>query len=141
RYALSEVLRLDLRGSRGLDKATLCEVTRELAIMLASGQDLDRTLRFVVDNTGSARARAILGNIRDKVRSGNSLAAALAAEPRSFSKLYVGLIRAGEAGGTLATTLDRLATLLDGERCLSASLRAALAYPALLVIAADASTF
>src|SRR5712691_9753778 len=56
RGGLSELLRLDIAGSRGLDKATLCEVTRELAIMLASGQDLDRTLRFVVDNTGSARA-------------------------------------------------------------------------------------
>ncbi len=139
RNGLSELLRLDLAGSRGLDKATLCEVTRELAIMLASGQDLDRTLRFVVDNTGSGRARAILGNIRDKVRAGSSLAAALAGEPRSFSKLYVGLVRAGEAGGTLAATLDRLATLLERERSLSASLRAALVYPALLVVAAIGS--
>jgi general secretion pathway protein F len=138
---LGELLRFELAGSRGLDKATLCEVTRELAIMLASGQDLDRTLRFVVDNTGSARARTILGNIRDKVRAGSSLGAALAGEPRSFSKLYVGLVRAGEAGGALATTLDRLATLLERERSLSASLRAALVYPALLVVAAIGSIF
>jgi general secretion pathway protein F len=141
RGGVSELLRLDLAGSRGLDRATLCEVTRELAIMLASGQDLDRTLRFVVDGTGSTRARIILGNIRDKVRSGSPLAAALAGEPRSFSKLYVGLVRAGEAGGALAITLDRLATLLERERSLSASLRAALVYPALLVVAAISSIF
>jgi general secretion pathway protein F len=114
-------------------------VTRELAIMLAAGQDLDRALRFVVDNTRSARARGILGNIRDKVRGGSSLAAALAAEPRSFSKLYVGLVRAGEAGGTLPATLDRLATLLERERSLTANLRSALIYPALLVAAAVGS--
>src|SRR5438874_4248891 len=137
----ADLLQIELGRSRGLDKTSLSEVTRELSIMLGAGQDLDRALRFVVENTRNARARGILGNIRDKVRSGNSLAAALAAEPRSFSKLYVGLIRAGEAGGTLATTLDRLATLLERERSLSASLRAALVYPALLMIAAVGSIF
>src|SRR5499433_2234934 len=139
RRGWSDLLQLELGRSRGLDKAALGEVTRELAIMLAAGQDLDRALRFVVDNTRSARARGILGNIRDKVRGGSSLAAALAAEPRSFSKLYVGLVRAGEAGGTLPATLDRLATLLERERSLTANLRSALIYPALLVAAAVGS--
>jgi general secretion pathway protein F len=135
----AELLHIELGRSRGLDKTALGEVTRELAIMLAAGQDLDRALRFVVENTRNARARAILGNVRDKVRSGSSLAAALAGEPRSFSRLYVGLVRAGEAGGTLPATLDRLATLLERERSLSANLRSALIYPALLIVAAIGS--
>jgi general secretion pathway protein F len=139
RRGLRELLKIDLGGPRGLDKAALGEVTRELAIMLGAGQDLDRALRFVVDNTRSARGRTVLGNVRDKVRSGSSLAAALAGEPGSFSKLYVGLVRAGEAGGTLAATLDRLATLLERERSLTANLRSALVYPALLVVAAIGS--
>lgn len=139
RAGLSELLQIELGASRGLDKTSLGEMTRELAIMLAAGQDLDRALRFVVDNTRSARARAVLGRVRDKVRAGRSLAAALAAEPRSFSRLYVGLVRAGEAGGTLAETLDRLAGLLERERSLSANLRSALIYPALLVVAAIGS--
>ncbi len=134
-----DLLHLALGGRRGLDKAALGDVTRELAIMLAAGQDLDRALRFVVDNTNSARARTILGMVRDKVRAGSSLAAALAAEPQSFSTLYVGLVRAGEAGGSLPATLDRIASLLERERSLSASLRAALVYPALLVAAAIGS--
>jgi len=62
-----------------------------------------------------------------------------AGEPRSFSRLYVGLVRAGEAGGTLPATLDRLAHLLERERSLTASLRAAMVYPSLLVIAAVGS--
>jgi general secretion pathway protein F len=139
RRGFGELLQIEIGGARGLDKASLVEVTRELAIMLMAGQDLDRALRFVVDNTHTARATKILGNIRDKVRSGSSLAAALAGEPRSFSKLYVGLVRAGEAGGTLPGTLDRLAGLLERERSLTASLRAALIYPALLVVAAIGS--
>ncbi|MGH7091772.1 MAG: type II secretion system F family protein, partial [Stellaceae bacterium] len=101
RRGLADLLSLDLGAARPLDKTALGEVTRELAIMLAAGQDLDRALRFVAENTRSARARAILGGVRDKVRAGSSLAAALAQEPKSFSKLYVGLVRAGEAGGTL----------------------------------------
>jgi general secretion pathway protein F len=136
---IRELLHLEIGGKRGLDKAALTEATRELATMLAAGQDLDRALRFVVDNTRSPRARAVLGNVRDKVRGGSSLAAALAGEPKSFSRLYVGLVRAGEAGGTLATTLDRLAALLERERSLSANMRAAMVYPALLVVAAIGS--
>jgi general secretion pathway protein F len=139
RRGLADLLQIELGRARALDKATLGEITRELAIMLAAGQDLDRALRFVVDNTRNTRARAILGNVRDKVRGGSSLAAALAAEPRSFSKLYIGLVRAGEAGGTLAATLERLATLLERERSLSANLRSALIYPALLIVAATGS--
>jgi general secretion pathway protein F len=139
RRGLADLLQLELGRTRGLDKGALGEATRELAIMLAAGQDLDRALRFVVDNTRNARARAILGNVRDRVRAGSSLAAALALEPRSFSRLYIGLVRAGEAGGTLAATLDRLAGLLERERSLSANLRSALVYPALLVVAAIGS--
>jgi general secretion pathway protein F len=139
RRGLGELLQIEIGAARGLDKTALSELTRELAIMLAAGQDLDRALRFVVDSLRSARARGILGNVRDKVRGGSSLAAALAGEPRSFSRLYVGLVRAGEAGGTLPTTLDRLATLLERERSLAANLRSALIYPALLVVAAIGS--
>jgi general secretion pathway protein F len=139
RRSLAELLRVEIGGRGGLDKSALAEVTRELAIMLAAGQDLDRALRFVADNTRSARARAVLANVRDKVRGGSSLASALGGEPKSFSRLYIGLVRAGEAGGTLAVTLDRLAALLERERSLSANLRAAMVYPALLVIAAVGS--
>jgi general secretion pathway protein F len=139
RSGVADLLQIELGRSRGLDKGSLCEITRELAIMLAAGQDLDRTLRFVVEHTRNTRAQAILGNVRDRVRSGSSLAAALASEPRSFSKLYVGLVRAGEAGGTLPATLDRLATLLERERSLTANLRSAMIYPALLIVAATGS--
>ncbi len=134
-----KILNIELGGARGIGKAALNEITRELATMLTAGHDLDRALRFVVDHTRGARARAILGSIRDKVRSGSSLAAALASEPKSFPNLYIGLVRAGEAGGTLPATLERLAGLLERERSLSANLRASLVYPAVLLVAAIGS--
>ncbi len=139
RRALGRLLRIELGGRRGIDRTALGEVTRELAIMLIAGQDLDRALRFVVDNAANARARSVLAEARDKVRSGSSLAAALSAEPRSFSRLYVGMVRAGEAGGTLPATLEQLAGLLERERSLKAGLRAAMTYPVMLVIAAVGS--
>jgi general secretion pathway protein F len=139
RRSLGELLQLEIGGKRGLDRNALTEVTRELAIMLAAGQDLDRTMRFVVDNARNMHVRTVLGRIRDKVRSGSSLASALAAEPRSFSKLYIGMVRAGEAGGSLPAALERLAALLERERSLTASLRSAMIYPALLIVAAIGS--
>jgi general secretion pathway protein F len=141
RWRLEDLLKIEFGKQRGLDRSTLGEVTRELAIMLVAGQDLDRALRFVVENIGNARARAILSGIRDKVRAGSSLAAALASDPRSFSRLYIGMVRAGEAGGTLPATLERLAELLERERSLKANLRAAMIYPTVLVIAAIGSIF
>jgi general secretion pathway protein F len=141
RRRIADLLHLELGGRRGLDRATVAEITRELAIMLAAGQDLDRALRFVVDNVDNPRALTLLGEVRDKVRAGSSLAAALAAQPRSFSRLYIGLVRAGEAGGTLPATLERLADLLERERRLTASLRASLVYPVVLVVAAIGSIF
>ena len=139
RNRLAGLLHTELGLRRGVDRATLVEVTRELAIMLAAGQDLDRALRFVVEGTGNARARVLLAEVREKVRAGSSLAASIATYPQTFSKLYVGLIRAGEAGGTLAATLERLAGLLERERSLRANLQAAMIYPIILVIAAIGS--
>jgi len=136
RWRIADLLHAGLTTRRGIDRSTLGEVTRELAIMLAAGQDLDRAFRFVIDNVGNARARPILSDVRDKVRSGSSLATALAAEPRSFPPLYVGMVRAGEAGGALPATLDRLSRLLESEQSLRASLRSAMIYPIMLVVAA-----
>ncbi len=83
--------------------------------------------------------RAIVEQLRNAVRDGQPLAAALAQHPGSFSRLYVGLVRAGEAGGTLAPTLDRLAGLLERERSLSATVTSAMIYPAVLLLVAIGS--
>jgi general secretion pathway protein F len=73
------------------------------------------------------------------VRGGKSLADALTAYPTTFSRLYVGMVTAGESGGALADTLARLATMLEREQSLNATVRSALAYPIVLVAAAIGS--
>ncbi|MFI4986208.1 MAG: type II secretion system F family protein [Alphaproteobacteria bacterium] len=134
--ALRTLLERELFARRGLSKREVADFTRELAIMLGAGQDLDKALRFVVETTTGARARGVFADIRDKVRGGATLATALAAHAGSFTELYRGMVRAGEAGGALAPTLERLASLLERERRIVTSLQSALIYPALLVTAA-----
>jgi len=109
--------------------------------MLGAGQDLDRSLRLMTDEASNKRSAAVLGRVRELVRTGSSLAAALQTEPKSFSSLYVGLVRAGEAGGELAATLERLAELLERQRRMNATVQSAMIYPAVLLLAAIGSIF
>jgi general secretion pathway protein F len=125
-------------GGRGdaLSRREVMYFLRELATMLGAGQDLDRAMRFLVETAPAGRLRRVLGAMRDSVRDGHALAAAMAAQPRSFPRLAVGLVRAGEAGGTLAATLERLATLMERQQALTATVQSAMIYPALLLLAA-----
>ena len=132
-------LDIDIFRRDGLRPQEAADITRELAVMLGAGQDLDRALRFLVETASNARLRRLLGDIRDTVRDGNTLAVALSKHPRSFSRLYVGLVRAGEAGGALSQTLERLATLLERERALASTITSALIYPSVLMLAAIGS--
>ena len=136
---LSRILALEIGGGGGLGAEQVTTITRELATMLGAGQDLDRSLRFLIEISASAKTRRVLEAVRDRVRDGSPLAAALAEHPRVFSRLYVGLVRAGEAGGTLPETLERLAILMERQRSLRATVRSALIYPALLLVAAIGS--
>jgi general secretion pathway protein F len=139
RSALVQLLQTELGRGRALSRQELAEAIRELATMLGAGQDLDRALRYLVETAPNGRVRAVFGRVRDAVRDGGTLAAAMAGEPRSFPKLLVGLVRAGEAGGALGPTLERLAVLFERERSLVATVRSAMVYPVLLMVTAGGS--
>jgi len=128
------LLRVDLGRRRGLRKQDVATLIRELATMLTAGQDLDRALRYMQE-TASGRVRGVVNGLRDAMRDGSTLSAALARYPGSFAPLHIGLVRAGEAGGNLAATLAHLADLLDRQRALASTVISALIYPALLVVA------
>ncbi len=136
---LADLLARDFGRGSALGKQEVANATRELAIMLAAGQDLDRSLRFLTETAPSARVRRVMDQLRNAVRDGAPLSVALGAHPRSFPRLYVGLVRAGEAGGRLAETLHHLADLLETERSLATTVKSALIYPALLIVAAIGS--
>ena len=128
-------LSVDLNFGRGLPQPAVAQFTRELAVMLEAGQDIDRALRFLVETSDSKSARKVMQSLRDQVRGGKSMAASLAEHPKSFSRLYVSLVRAGETGGQLASSLAHLADLMEREARLTATVQSALIYPALLAAA------
>jgi general secretion pathway protein F len=132
-----------LRGGGGtgqsLKRAEVGAIMRELATMLTAGQDLDRALRYLMETAPGARVLAVATGMRDVVRDGNPLSAALARYPRAFSRLHIALVRAGEASGQLAPTLERVAELLERQQSLASSVTSALIYPALLLVAAIGS--
>ncbi|HYZ23880.1 MAG TPA: type II secretion system F family protein [Rhodopila sp.] len=132
--ALSGLLRIELGTRRGPGRQSVAELIRELATMLGAGMDLDRTLR-TMEETAPSRVRSIITGLRDAVRDGSPLSAAMARFPAAFSPLQVALVRAGEAGGNLAPTLARMADLLDRQRALTSTVTSALIYPALLLVA------
>lgn len=126
-------------GGRGLSKQELTDMTQKLGTMVGAGQDLDRAMRFLIETSRKKHVRETLGQIRATVRDGGSLANALDKHPASFPRIYVGLVRAGEAGGTLAPTLERLALLLQRQRALNSTIVSAMIYPTLLMVAATGS--
>lgn len=116
--------------------------TREMATLLSAGVPLDRSLAILA-NMAEAESRigSLTGKVLEKVKSGAQLSQALDAQEGVFSRFYLNLIRAGEAGGALEYTLERLSEYLERSKELRDTVLTALIYPALLVIMAMASLF
>jgi len=112
----------------------------QLATLIEAGLPLDRALVILEDLAPSARLRAITSDILKSIRSGSSLAEAMAKHhPRPFSRLAINMVRAGEKGGVLEATLKRLAELLEETQEFKETLVSALIYPLLLTTVGGAA--
>ena len=118
---------------KSFSAAQVVQFTQQLATLLGAGQPLDRGLQILLELPESDKAKRMLERIRDTVRGGAPLSDALEAEHGVFSRLYVNMVRAGEAGGSLDDTLRRLADYLERSRELKSSVVNAMIYPAFLV--------
>jgi general secretion pathway protein F len=114
-------------------------VTQELATLLQAGLPLDRAMSVMLDLAPAGPVRELIDDMREKVRGGATLADAMAGHEGVFPNYYVGMVRAGEAGGALEAVLTRLAESLERAQAVSDSVRAALRYPALVVVMAIVS--
>ena len=110
----------------------LVSTTQQLATLVDSGLTLDKALSILVDLAEKPQAKEVLAEVHKQVHAGSSFANALAAFPKVFSKLYINMIRAGEVGGTLAPSLNRVADFLEKSEELKANIRSAMVYPAIL---------
>ncbi|MEW5300316.1 MAG: hypothetical protein WDW36_003254 [Sanguina aurantia] len=112
----------------------LAQFTHQLATLLGAGQPLDRALSILLDLPEGEHAKKMIERVRDRVRGGTTLSQSLDEELGVFPKLYVSLVRAGEAGGSLEETLRRLADYLERAQALRGSIVNALIYPAFLMV-------
>ena len=120
-------------GRRRVPGRDLVALTQQLATLSEAGLPLDRALAIQAELAPSPRLRTIMGDVLRSVRGGTSLADALAKHhPRPFSRLYINMVRAGERGGVLETTLRRLAQFLEESQEFRDALVSALIYPVLL---------
>jgi type II secretory pathway component PulF len=112
----------------------LVAFTQQLATLFEAGLPLDRALAIQAELAPTPRLRAITADVLRDVQGGSSLADALGTHhPRPFSRLYLNMVRAGEKGGVLETTLRRLAGFLEESQELRDALLSALIYPVLLI--------
>jgi len=117
-------------------------LTGELATLLESGLPLDKSLLVLMDLTeDNERLRKLIARVLDKVKGGASLADALEQQAGIFSKFYLNMIRAGEAGGSLGEVLTRLSDYLERSQELKDTVSTALIYPAILLVMSLASLF
>jgi general secretion pathway protein F len=121
------------RGGRRVRGADLVDFTQQLGTLIEAGLPLDRGLAILEELTPSARMRDIAGDVLRSVRGGSALSDALAKHhPRPFSRLYVNMVRAGEKGGVLETTLKRLGEFLRDAQEFRDAVVSAMIYPVLL---------
>jgi general secretion pathway protein F len=131
--------RVSMFASKTVSQDQLLAITRELATLLRSGLPLDRALETLIGLAPTRPVAALLQGVRDDVRGGKSLSQALDARREVFSRFYVNIVRAGEAGGALGTVLQRLAETMERSKELRESVRSALIYPTILIFVAVAS--
>ncbi|MFO1311908.1 MAG: type II secretion system F family protein [Burkholderiales bacterium] len=124
---------------RNVTRDQLLAVTRELATLLRAGLTLDRALEILIGLAPTPAVAALLQGLRDDVRGGKALSQALDARREVFSRFYVNIVRAGEAGGALGEVLQRLADTMERNKELRESVKSALIYPSLLVVVAVVS--
>jgi len=126
-------------GRQGLSAREVGDFTQQLSTLLGAGLPLDRSLQVLTELAATERSGRAITEIRDRVREGGTLSDALEEQHGSFGRLYLNMVRAGEIGGSLDVTLDRLADYLERSKELKDSVVSALVYPILLIVLAGGS--
>jgi type IV pilus assembly protein PilC len=110
--------------------------TRQLATMIDAGIAIVQSLQALGDQTPNKVMRDTVRDITARVEAGESFSDALSRHPKSFNRLYVSMVSAGEKGGLLAEILSRLATYLENTERLRKKVKTALMYPTVVTVVA-----
>lgn len=128
--------RTSVFASKKVSPDQVMAMTREMATLLRAGLPLDRAMETLIGLSPTPPVRALLQGVRDDVRGGKSLSQALDTRREVFSRFYVNIVRAGEAGGALGPVLQRLADTMERNKELRGTVTSAMIYPAILMAVA-----
>ena len=126
-------------GPMVINRKDLTVVTRQLAILLGAGLPLIRSLRTLEKQSQNPAVQGVLGKTCEIVEGGATFAEALSQSPKSFDKLYLNMIRAGEASGAMEVILDRLANFMESAARIAGKVKSALIYPCVILFIAIAA--
>lgn len=130
---LSRLFTEPLTWRRARKPGNLVFLTQQLGMLLQAGLSLDRALDIAQTVIEGKAERDAMRAILEMVRGGNSLADAMAAQNGLFPPYYIGMVRAGEASGSLDATLRHLAELLERSKAAREQVKSALIYPSLVL--------
>ncbi|MDZ4851767.1 MAG: type II secretion system F family protein [Pirellulaceae bacterium] len=120
----------------GAKSAHISTFTRQLSILQDAGLPILRSLKILENNSKPGRLKNSLMDVCDEIETGSTLSEGLAKCPKVFSRLYVNMVKAGEAGGALETILKRLSEFLESSESLKRKVKGAMIYPIVVVIVA-----
>lgn len=125
-----------IKGVRKIRIKELPVYTRQLSAMLSSGMPLVQSIVALEEQTENKEFSAVLQSVRTAVEGGAMYSDALTAYPQVFDNLYINMMRAGETGGMLAETADRVAGFLEDSNRLRAKVKSAMMYPSVVLTVA-----
>jgi MSHA biogenesis protein MshG len=127
-------LNTDLFNSKTISPDELIVFTRQLHTLYSAGLSITYAFQALMDQTENAWFRGVIGQILASIEGGSSFSEAMERHPKVFDPLYINMIKAGEAGGILDMTLDRLAQMLEHAKETQERIRAATRYPKIVII-------
>jgi general secretion pathway protein F len=130
-----------LAWQRGPTRQDVLAFTQQLHTLLEAGLEVDRSLVILAELAEASRMRPLIRQLLAEVQAGRSLADALARHPRLFSRLYVNMVRAGEAGAALEVVLGRLATFMESAKAIRDEVVSAMLYPSLVLAVGGGAVF
>ncbi len=122
-------------GTPTINTKNLAIITRQLSTLLGAGLPLLRSLRTIREQQTGSPAM-VISDLANEVEQGAMLSQAMAKHPKSFPRIYIAMIRAGETSGALDAVLNRLAEFAEAEIRLRGKVKSAMAYPAVIVVVA-----
>ncbi|MEI3847582.1 MULTISPECIES: type II secretion system F family protein [unclassified Microbacterium] len=123
-------------ATRSVSARNLAVFARQMAGLINAGLPLMRTLSILIDQTDDKRLQPALVQVQADVESGSSFSAALARHPQTFPPLMLSIVKVGESGGFLGSALVSIADNYQREAELQNKIRAAVTYPAIVLIIA-----